>query len=255
MSANNSIIFSILRAPSSNKQPEVDANGYYKVALGAFNTFNSAGDFYLADGVRDLIENQSSLLHKRLVKGYLNGEMGHPQYQIGMSKESYFTRNLRIEQSNISHHIKEIMLTPTNKDSGMPGKGNVIKVEGWVKPAGPHGHLLKEALDNPDQNVAFSIRSFTEDTMIGGRNIKKLLNIVTWDWVLQPGIDLANQWDNASMESYELLRVDLNELIKTSKDLDKLGLGHEENDVKEFLTETFNIKNNNSNCNSRLLRW
>ena len=255
MSAN-SIVFSILKTNSSNKTAEIDANGYYKVTLGAFNTFNSSGDFYLADGVRDLIENQSSIFHKRLTKGYLNGEMGHPQFVPGMSREQYFNRNLRIEQSNISHHIKEVIITPTNIDSGMPGKGTVLRVDGWVKPSGPHGELLKKALDNPDQNVAFSIRSFTEDTFVGGKVIKKLLNIVTWDWVLQPGIASANQWDTVSLESNEIFTFNLDDFIKEGNvDLIKMGIGHEDEEVREIVKETIVNKRLSSNCNEPLLRW
>ena len=253
--SSNSIIFTILKTNVANKQTEIDSNGYYKVTLGAFNTFNSSGSFYLADGVRDLIENKSSILHKRLTKGYLNGEMGHPAFVPGMTRDQFFTRNLYIDQSNVSHHIKEIILTPTNIDSGMPGKGNVLRVDGWIKPAGPHGELLKQALDNPDQNVAFSIRSFTEDSISNGRTIKKLLNIITWDWVLEPGIKLANQWDTISLESNEILRLDIDELVKNGQFMDNVGISNESEDIKSILEETISNKRMSNNCNDLLLKW
>lgn len=253
--SSNTITFSILKVNGGNKKPVVDENGYYRVTLGAFNSFNSRGDFYLTDGVRDLIENKSSALYKRLEKGYLNGEMGHPEQTPGMSMNDYFIRNLRIEMSNISHHIKEIMLTPTNVDSGMPGKGTVLKVEGWVKPSGPHGELLKQALDNPDQNVAFSVRSFTEDTRVGNIIVKKVLNIVTWDWVLQPGISQANQWDSVSFESHDLFSCDYKELFKMVDNMKELGLSHEASDIKDMLLETIDNKSTAVNCNDRLLKW
>lgn len=253
--SSNSITFSILKVNGANKKPVVDENGYYRVTLGAFNSFNSRGEFYLADGVRDLVENKSSLLYKRLEKGYLNGEMGHPVRQPGMSMEDYFNRNLRLEMSNISHHIKEIIFTPTDVNSGMPGKGTVLKVEGWVKPSGPHGELLKQALDNPDQNVAFSIRSFTEDTRVGSNVFKKVLNIVTWDWVIQPGISQANQWDSISLESYDLFSYDINDIVKKVNNLQNLGLSHEDSDIRELLLETVDKKSISVNCNDRLLKW
>ena len=234
--ASPAITFSILKTHASNKQLEKDSSGYYKVTLGAINSFNSAGQFYIADGVKELVEDSSSLLAKRLKSGYLNGEMEHPEYKQGMTKEAYLLRTLKIDMTNISHHIKEIMFIPTETNSGLASHPKTIRVMGWVKPSGPKGHLLQQAIDNPDQNVAFSIRCLTKDEYIGGVYIKKILQIITWDWVLAPGISIANSWDTLSTESMDLCSFKLEELLDKNGDLkSKLGIGFEDDDTRAMI--------------------
>ena len=238
MSANV-LTFSAIKVYDQNKEVKQDENGYYYVTLGALNCFNSSGAYYVADGVKDLIENESNLFAKRLANGYLNGEMGHPSFIPGMSHNDFLIRNLKIEQSNISHHIRSVELIPTDEDSGLPGGGKIIKVMGWVKPAGEKGAFLKEALDNPDQNVAFSVRSLTNDKPVKGVIIKKIMQIVTWDWVVEPGIKCANKWSTMSMESADLMTINIADIEKVVSENLKYGIGLEadNNDIRTMLKE------------------
>ncbi len=257
---SNKIIFSAIKTNADNKKLEQDDKGYYKVILGAINAFNTSGDFYLADGVKDLIEDQSHSLSRRIKSGYLKGEVGHPVYEVGMSKAQFFARNLRIDLPNVSHHIRELILTPTNEPSGFPGKGNTILVEGWVKPSGPKGDALKKALDDPDQNVAFSIRSFTQDEVVNGVNTKKLLQIVTWDWVLEPGINTANKWDTlkkstVSIESMDLEYIDIDFLAKGNDINECLNCSLESKDDLEFTNELISNYNKNNKMSNILTHW
>lgn len=241
---SNSIIFTSVKTHADNKKLEVDDKGYYKVILGAVDAFNESGDFYLSEGLKELITEDSSSLARRLKAGYLKGEAGHPVYEQGMSNADYFSRNLRIHLPNTSHHIREIILTPTNSDSGLPGKGKTILVEGWIKPSGPHGDALKKDLDNPDCNVAFSIRSFTQDTKVNGINIKKLAQIVTWDWVLEPGIRKANKWEKLSMEAFEY-KFNIDDIVNNGKINECLNCSLESNDEKELVNELIVTINKN----------
>lgn len=253
--ASPAITFSILKTHAANKQLEKDNAGYYKVTLGAINSFNSAGQFYIADGVKELIEDSSSLLAKRLKGGYLHGEMEHPEYKQGMSKETYLLRTLKIDMSNVSHHIKEIMFIPTETNSGLPSHPKTIRVMGWVKPWGAKGHLLQQALDNPDQNVAFSIRCLTKDEYIGGVYIKKILQIITWDWVLAPGISIANSWDTLSTECLDLCTFKLEDILDKNGDLKaRLGVGIEDEDAKLFIQNVVDKMKIESKSNI-LNRW
>lgn len=249
MSSPSSIVFSVVKTHNVNKTLEKDDHGYYKVCLGALNTINSAGAYYVADGVKELVGNPSSLVCRRLRQGYLNGEMGHPQFQPGMTKTDFILRNMKIDQSNISHHIKEIEFIPDSK-------GSMIRIMGWVKPAGPHGELLKQALDNPDQNVAFSIRSFTDDTMQAGRVTKKIREIITWDWVVEPGIKVANSWDTMSMESLDLFHITMQDIRAAEKELDLLpAVSNEADDIKSSLSQLGNIVKLQHNSNDLFNRW
>ena len=255
MSATESITFSVIKVHDQNKEVKQDSNGYYYVTLGALNCFNSSGAFYVADGVKDLIENKSNLFARRLESGYLNGEMGHPNMIPGMSHNDFFIRNLKIEQSNISHHIKSIELIPTDEDSGLPGRGKIIKIMGWVKPTGEKGQFLKEALDNPDMNVAFSIRSLTNDTPVHGVMIKKLLQIITWDWVVEPGIKCANKFSTLAVESFDFMTVNLFDIEKAVKETKILGLGTESADVKTMINEVKRQKLVSSSSNTIFNNW
>jgi hypothetical protein len=51
--------------------------------------------------------------------------------------------------------------------------------------------------------VCFSVRSLTDDKIEGGRLVKHIRTIVTWDYVNEPGIDIARKWNSPSLESFE----------------------------------------------------
>lgn len=255
MSVDQTLTFSAIKTHDVNKDIKQDSNGYYYVTLGALNCYNSAGAYYVADGVKDLIENQSNLLARRLQNGYLNGEMGHPDFVPGMTHNDFLVRNLKIHQPNISHHIKSVELKPTDEDSGMPGGGKIIKVMGWVKPAGEKGPYLKEVLDNPDVNVAFSVRSLTNDTPVKGVIVKKIIQIITWDWVVEPGIKCANKWNTLAMESLDIASFNIRDLEKVIENQERLGVSNEDSaNMKSILVEakhSFRV----SSCNSVINAW
>ena len=182
--------------PSNTQSIEKDSEGYYKVRLGAYNVFNSVNDFYLAKGVNELVNNKNSFFWRRLKKGYLWGEMGHPKMKPGMSVQEFINRNANIDQDRVACHIKDIEIEATNESvAGMEKYGKVLIVHGWVKPMGPMGPYLQEALDNPNVNIAFSVRSLSSDTVIDGINVKETKAILGWDWVNEPGINNANTFD------------------------------------------------------------
>lgn len=232
--ASTPITFSIMKTHDTNKKIEQDENGYYYVTLGAINSYNSQGMFYIADGVKELVEDHSTLFTRRLKSGYLNGELGHPDLTPGMSKDEFINRNLTIDISNVSHHIRSVEFVPTNIPSGKPGAGNVIKIMGWVKPSGAKGDILKQSLDNPDQNTAFSIRCLTYDDFSVTPATKKIVQIITWDFVIEPGIKCANSWSTlektgVAIESKDILTIDLGDSINKLNTCNGLSLEAKEN--------------------------
>lgn len=252
--ADTKVVFSAIKFHSSEKILQKNADGYYNVTLGGFNTFNQSGAFYLADNVEEIIKDKTSILARRIESGYLKGEAGHPEYTPGMSKKDYFLRSMQLELTKISHNIKEISLVQTKDPSGLPGKGNTIRVEGLVKPAGPYGDALAKDLEDPDVNVAFSIRCFTVDTWIGGTLIKEVKQIITWDWVIEPGIKVANKWDKLSLESMDLCSFSLNELMSTGKLPDEVIASLEASDVGNITSELISRISNGRDY-SHLKKW
>lgn len=233
---NNDLRYSSISLESElNKTLEKDASGYYKICLGAINSFNKKGEFYLADGFEDILTNPSSPLAIKLKEKNLVGEANHPAIKSNMSKQDFMERVLRIELNNTSHHIKSVFTQPTNISCGIPGKGNIIAVMGWVKPIGHLGKTLQDALDNPEQNVCFSVRSFTNDERIGGVTYKKFATIVTWDWVVSPGIKVANKLDTFGMESFNDITMDLETINNVYINVSQRRVSNEDESVLAYI--------------------
>ena len=176
------------------------ADGYYPLVLGALNIFNSGGAYYPYDSAKQLFLESSSLM-RRIANGALRGEYGHPRPLPGQSMRDFLMRVMDIFEPNVCCHIRKVWIDYTGSvkdDRGRP----VVAILGEVKPSGPMGQALKESLDNPSENVCFSIRSITNDQMVGGVLHKNLKTIVTWDYVNEPGLHVAKKWHAPTLESF-----------------------------------------------------
>lgn len=176
-----------------------DADGYYTVVLGALNIFNSAGAFYPFESAKQVFKESSSLM-RRIANGACRGEYGHPRPN-GMNTREFMSRVMDIYEPNVCCHFRKVWIdyTGVKDENGRP----VIAVMGEVKPVGPMGPALKASLDNPSENVCFSVRSITNDFPVSGVLHKNIRSIVTWDYVNEPGISVAKKWNSPALESYE----------------------------------------------------
>lgn len=175
-----------------------EEDGYYRVILGALNVYNASSEYYEYEGAKELFKASSSLM-RRVKRGALRAENGHPKWLPGMSEDEYAQRIMQIYENRVCAHIKQVDLVfDTYKDeAGRP----IIGIEGLVAPAGELGYVLEKALNNPNENIAFSIRSFTENIPTY-RGIKKILrNIISWDYVGEQGISLADKYHSPTLES------------------------------------------------------
>lgn len=155
-----------------------DADGYRTMVVGGLNIFNSAGQYYSYDGAKSLFESSSQFM-RRVSRGSLRGEVGHPKQEKGQSFDDYVQRILEIRESNVCVHFKEIFLD-SNSIKDVNGKA-VVAIMAKLIPSGPHGAALEKSLENKNENVCFSIRSFTKDYYDRGIEIRELKNIVTFD--------------------------------------------------------------------------
>lgn len=197
---SNSVKFACTSLAGVNKAGilKKDADGYYEVVIGALNVFNSAGQFYVYEQAKELFQSSSQLM-RRVSRGSLRGEYGHPKFLPGMTNDQFANRVLSIYEENVSHHFKEITLD-FERVKGEDGKP-VIAIIGKVKPAGPNGPALEKSLENKDENVCFSIRAFTDDFRERGIVKRVLKTIVTWDYVNEPGIAVAEKFKAPALES------------------------------------------------------
>jgi hypothetical protein len=177
-----------------------DENGYYQLIVGALNMFNSAGEFYDYERAKQLFDGSSHLM-RRVERGVLKGEYGHPKMQMGMRMDQFAQRVLTIDEGNVCAHFRSLWLDPNAvKDSN--GRG-VVAIMADVRPSGPKGAYLKESLDNKDENVCFSIRAFTDDKMEQGVKKRVLKTVVTFDHVVEPGMAVAEKYKSPALESFE----------------------------------------------------
>lgn len=198
----NQIRFGCTSLLGTNKAGNLkkDDNGYYECVVGALNMFNSAGQYYVYDQARELFEKSSQLM-RRVNRGALRGEYGHPKRQPGMGMEEFAHRVLSIhEEQTCCHHAELFLDFDRIKDeTGRP----VIAIVSKVAPSGPFGHVLERSLNNPKENVCFSIRSFTDDYVDRGIVKRILRTVVTFDYVNEPGIAVAEKFKSPALENFE----------------------------------------------------
>lgn len=184
------------------KTPE----GYYPMVVGALDVFNSAGQFYALKGAEHLFESSSSLM-RRVNRGALRGEYGHPnpppasanKEQQKIIDKEFARRALTIEELNVCCHHRRLWLDNTV----IKDKNNqpIVAIMSEVMPSGPLGHVLEKQLNNPHENVCFSIRSFTDNKKVFGIERRVLREVVTFDYVNEPGISVAEKYFSPALES------------------------------------------------------
>lgn len=216
MSANT-VIFSN-KMIGKNINVEKNEKGWYKVLLGELNAYNHAGEFYVIDGFKELLTETDTYLSvkNRLESGLLKGECTHPLRE-GHSDQDWLTRNLVIHEGFASHQFMSFELETT--DTQVMGD-YTVKVWGWILPtANQHGISLKADLDNPDVNVAFSIRCFSKIFNYKGRVARRITKLITYDRIDIPGKKNAvkgGDIDTITRES------GLSEVILSGTTLDKV---------------------------------
>lgn len=199
----NQVKFTATRLANTGKRGinKPDEDGYYTSPIGGLNTYNSAGEYYTLEGAKELFSNSSTFM-RRIANGCLKGESGHPKKVPNMSDNDFLTRILTIDESNICVHFKEIWLDESfGKNNPQYKNDKLVAIMAKYKPSGVNGASLQKSLDNPDENVCFSIRALTNNFYQRGETFRVLTSIVTFDNVNEPGIAISTKWNSPSLES------------------------------------------------------
>lgn len=196
----NTIKFSNVKLANSGKTGNlpVDADGYRTIIVGGLNIFNSQGVYYTLQGSRDLFEKSSAFM-RRIGRGALRGENGHPEFLPGMTSSDYVARIMNIDENNVCAHFSEVWLDfdSVKTANGVP----TVAIMAKVKPSGKLGYILENAFNNPKENICFSIRAPTTDYWEKGVKMRKLDGIITFDYVNEPGIAIAEKYLSPTLES------------------------------------------------------
>lgn len=179
-----------------------DKDGYYEIVIGGLNTHNNSGSwYYTANKVLELF-GPGSLLHRKIANGCLRGEVEHPRQMPNEKYDDYLDRMMSIDLNNVCAHFKDVWI---DKDFGKknPKLGNpdLIGILGKVKPVEPKGAILRQALENPSENACFSIRSLAEQNLTGGKIVRTIIEVITFDFVNEGGLTMASKWDSPATES------------------------------------------------------
>lgn len=178
-------ISSAMLDSNTQKALKPDENGIYHdfpfLVLGKVSANNKD---YEVSSMVDAISNPRSMFYKKLVSGQLEGEWWHP---LTGNDESALSRIVVIDRSNVSHHIHRVY-------TGKPTEKGHIVVYGDFEPAGPYGPHLKESLENPRINTAFSLRSLVSTISEKDGIVKqRVIVLVTIDAVDAPGYAEASK--------------------------------------------------------------
>lgn len=193
-----------------NKDIKKDENGDYLVIVGAVNHFTAGGELYVAEEVKEKFA-ENSILMERCKNDLLEIEDEHPTWEPSMSKAQWFERLYSYDKAKVAGKITKLWLEET--DEYAPGTDlKIILIWAAIRPFTdrPKGLLLKRDLENPDKNVAFSIRSIIYQETFNLTPVCKIKDIITFDWVSSPGISKAHKYYTAGMLSQGRILADLN---------------------------------------------
>lgn len=189
---NLSVRYNCVALAGVNKGAKLkkDEDGYYFVLLGALNIFNSDSIFYAFNESKHVFD-RSSVFMRKVMAGNLFGEEDHPAPTPGMTEAEWLDRNEWIETKNVAMHIREIELKTTDQIcNGLP----VVEIWGWIRPDRERGPLLAAALENPHENVCFSLRAIVREGRVGGVLTRRIDRMVTFDWVIEDGLQICNKY-------------------------------------------------------------
>lgn len=187
-----------------------DAQGRYKVLVGAYNMRNTCGDKYIfTSRVQALFK--SSKARTRADNNQLYGEPDHPELRDFVKRTRtheeavalYLDRLNHVPPDRQAHQIHDFWYEP------LPDKVDGETVYGVYALITPLHPRQKDSLENPQENTAYSVRSFIDryPSRCGGY-LFEAKELITWDWVSNPGISMAGKYNTPGLESDGLLRFD-----------------------------------------------
>lgn len=197
-------------------------DGYYEnlpVAVLGITTRNRT--YYDIPSFKKQFTDPTSMLNQRLAGGQLYGEWGHPNI-IGMREDLAIARLSDIQESNWSHHFSSIGTSNELSNGGMLVTANVC-------PTGPAGKSLKENLEAPLMNTAFSLRGITDAETRNGVSYRTMRRLITFDAVGAGGYFEASKLfspGSASLEGlggFDIRLVNVNRAIFTQTALENFS--------------------------------
>lgn len=185
--------------------PMADGSGYYMMNAGCLNAPLRLGHHYAINDYIMECMNPDSDLKRRLSRGEVYAELGHPGpfyvervngliVRTPMVEAFEFVMRLRtIVPENVCLHVREIHFDFINKASP-------IKLRAEIIPFGPLKQTAEDSLLNPSINTALSMRTVTKPQVPGQpRQIEYFTGV---DLVWEPGEGTACKYLTAGLEDF-----------------------------------------------------
>jgi hypothetical protein len=173
-----------LFAKNNNRVGRVipDENGIYKgLPMMVLGQVTQQKTYYDPQSMIDQITNPNTRFNMVLRQGKLAGEYGHPSFIGMMSESDQLQRLVTVDEKSTSHIFTSLYTDPLTPE------GNIV-VRGDIKPTGPMGSVLKDSLDDPVINTAFSLRAYVDTKMNpDGVKYRTVRSLVTFDCVTSSG--------------------------------------------------------------------
>lgn len=186
-------------APGNGRMKfEQDDGGFYiGVPIAALGVSTRNNSYYDVESFVSHLQNPAMPFNQLLRNRELYGELGHPPI-AGLEHNLAIARIREVREANTSHLFKKIYTGP-KLESG----GRIVYAD--LKPvnlSGP-GARVKESLDDPEQNTAFSIRTLTSNVQKGSISYRKMVQFITADYVNNPGyIEAMKSFAQIGNESF-----------------------------------------------------
>ena len=186
----------------------MEPNGhYYLLNSGGFNIENRSGIKYRFNDYIKECMREGSDLNRRVSEGQLQCELGHPpQYywewrdgrivQTAITDVFQWIHRLRtILEPNVCGSVRRIHWIMTG------GETDPVYNKIEVRPFGVHAQVLKDSLEDPDMNTAFSIRTVTKPQKLGDR-VREVDYFTGYDLVIEQGMLDACKYRTAGLEDF-----------------------------------------------------
>jgi len=228
-------------------------DGVYKIIVGGLNIYSPNG-FYYKYTEKTHKALTSGAFKIKLEAGKVKSEDNHPNFSEIPTDAGKVARMLKIDDDNAVGVIVDVEVIKSDKLDPIFGEP-VYYIVASIKPEGPKANVLIKLLEDPNAELCFSVRSFSDKYEKNGIMVKEQKLFVTWDRVTNPGHYVAkksytnaNTLDIESVDEYVFTELEIKN-IRTEL-LDKLDTEIDVESINELTTllDVFTICDNGENC-------
>ena len=174
-----------------------DENGIYKgLPMMVLGEVTQQQTYYDPQSLMDQVTSPTTRFNMVLQQGKMFGEYGHPSFLGFNSDSDKLQRLTTVEEKNVSHVFTSLYTDP-------PATNGSVVLRADIKPFGPMGSYLKEGLDDPIINTAFSLRAFVDTKMRpDGLKYRVVRSLTTFDCVGASGYKNTDKANALGLESF-----------------------------------------------------